>query len=345
MKKQISDFVSSRVPVNRAAAVTALREQIPVHLKEWIYCLGGTPMVLFMILAATGILLTFYYVPAPDHAFESVANITRHVRFGWLVRGIHRAASHLMIFTVLLHMVRVLGTRAYRKPREFTWMTGVALLLTVLGFAFSGYSLVYDQLSYWATTVGTNMIGSTPVVGHFLLNLVRGGPEVNPNTLTRFYNFHVGVLPTIMVLLVGLHILFIRLHGVSELENDPRKSTYSFFPDHILKETVIALLVLIALVNYVVFFPPQVGIPADPMITPEEIRPEWYFFPSYRWMKLVPMQVGLWGSVAFIMGMVFLPFIDQACEKFAPGRGLGRMIGVFGFLITLVFLVWEAFAG
>jgi len=103
--------------------------------------------------------------------------------------------------------------------------------------------------------------------------------------------------------------------------------------------------VLIALVNYVVFFPPHVGIPADPMVTPEEIRPEWYFFPSYRWMKLVPMQVGLWGSVAFIVGMFGLPFIDQLCEKFAPGRGIGRWVGVSGFIITLVFLVWEAFAG
>ena len=340
-----SQWLYERIPVRLETLRKPLREELPAHLKEWWFCLGGTPLMLFCIMAVTGILLTFYYVPNPMHAHDSVVAITHKVRVGWFVRGIHKASAHLMIIAVLLHMIRVFGTRAYRKPREINWMIGVALLLTTLGFAFTGYSLVYDQLSYWATTVGTNMVAQTPIIGKPLLYLLRGGPEVNPNTLTRFYNFHIAVLPTLFTLLLTVHIVFIRMHGVARLENDPRAETYHFFPDHVLKEAIIGLLLLVGLVNYVIFFPPEVGAPANPFLTPTHIRPEWYFFPSYRWLKIVPLQVGLWGSLLFLGCLFFWPFIDAWLEKVAPGKHLGRIIGVCGFLIALIFLVWEAIAG
>ena len=246
---RIGQWVYERIPVRLETLRKPLREELPAHLKEWWFCLGGTPMILFCILAVTGILLTFYYVPSPTHAYDSVAAITHRVRVGWFLRGIHKASSHLMIVTVLLHMIRVFATRAYRKPRELNWIIGMALFLTVLGFAFTGYSLVYDQLSYWATTVGTNMVGETPIIGKPLLYLLRGGPDVNPNTLTRFYNFHIGVLPTLMTLLLVAHIVLVRMHGVARLEGDPRTETYHFFPDHMLKETIIGFLLLVGIVS------------------------------------------------------------------------------------------------
>ena len=341
----LQGWLQERIPVDVERLREPLREPLPVHLKQWFFCLGGTPLMLFCILAATGILLTFYYVPSPSHAYDSIVNITYRVRFGWFIRGIHRAASHLMVFTVLLHMIRVFCTRSYRKPRELNWMLGVALFLTVLGFGFTGYSLAYDQLSYWATTVGTNLLGDTPIVGKTLLYLLRGGPDVNPNTLTRFYDFHIGVFPTILTLLIAAHLLMVRMHGVARLENDPRQETYPFFPDHVLREVVIGMLILAALVNYVIFFPPDVGVRANPLETPSEIRPEWYFFPSYRWLKLVPLKVGLWGSMFYVACMFLWPFIDSAFERIAPRRRGGQFVGICGFLVTIVFMVWEAIVG
>lgn len=343
--KRLGPWLSERIPIPLETLRKPLREALPIHLKEWVWCLGGTPLLLFGIMAASGILLTFYYVPNPMHAFESVSHITFRVRFGWFIRGIHQAASHLMILALLLHMIRVVVTRAYRKPRELNWMIGVGLLFTTLGFAFTGYSLVYDQLSYWATTVGSNVLGQTPLIGKSLLYLVRGGADVNPNTLSRFYNFHIGVLPTIMTLLLAAHILLIRLHGVARLEEDPRTETYPFFPNHVLKEAILGLLLLIGVVNYVVFFPPEVGQPADPLQTPNEIRPEWYFFPMYRWLKILPLQVGLWSSVVFGLLLVLWPFVDAWFERLWPKRAIGRNLAIGGCLMALVLLVWEVLWG
>lgn len=343
--KGVGDWIYERIPVRMETLRKPLREELPVHLKGWAFCLGGTPALLLFVLVATGILLTFYYVPNPMHAHDSIVVITDKVRFGWFVRGMHRGASHLMIIAVLLHMIRVFVTRAYRRPRELNWMVGVALFLTTLGFAFTGYSLVYDQLSYWATTVGTNMVGQAPIIGRPLLYLLRGGPDLSPNTLTRFYNFHIVMLPAIMLLLLVTHIVFVRMHGVAKLEGDRRTETYYFFPDHVLKEAIIGFLILLGLVNYVIFFPPEIGVAADPQRTPDHIRPEWYFFPSYRWLKLVPLQFGLWSSLFFVVALFLWPFIDAWFEKVAPGRQIGLILGVTAFLVTLVFLVWEGFAG
>ena len=342
---RIVGWLHERIPIRFDLLREPLREPLPVHLKQWACCLGGTPLILFCIQACTGILLMFYYVPSPVQAYDSVMAITYHVRLGWFIRGIHRTAAHLMIFTLLLHMIRVFGTRAYRKPRELNWMLGVASFLTVLGFGFTGYSLVYDQLSYWATTVGTNLLGDAPVVGKALLYLLRGGPDVNPNTLTRLYILHIALLPMALTLLIVAHILLVRMHGVARLESDPRPDTYPFFPDHVLRECVIAMLLLTVLVNYVIFFPPDVGVRADPLHTPADIRPEWYFFPAYRWLKIVPLQVGLWGSFFYVACLFLWPFIDAALERMAPRRHLGLFVGTCGFLITIVFLVWEAVAG
>ena len=201
----VRSWVGERIPVPPGMAGKPLEERLPVHLKAWLWALGGTPALLFVVQVVTGILLTFYYVPYPMHAYESVRQITLSVRFGWLVRGLHQGASQLMVLAVLFHMIRVFVTRGYRRPRELTWVLGVALFLLTLGFAFTGYALIYDQLSYWATTVGTNMIAEVPLIGPPMLYMLRGGADVGPQTLTRFYNFHIGVLPSLFVLTVLGH--------------------------------------------------------------------------------------------------------------------------------------------
>lgn len=342
---RVSQWLEQRVPVDPEVLRKPLREPLPVHMKDWIFCLGGTPLMLFCLLAATGILLTFYYVPYPAQAYASVSNITYKVRMGWFIRGLHQGAAQLMVVTVLLHMIRVFFTRAYRKPRELNWILGVALFMLTLTFAFTGYSLVYDQLSYWATTIGTNMIAALPGIGKPLLYLLRGGPEVNPNTLSRFYDFHIGVLPTLMTLTVGAHLVLVRLHSVAPLEGEPHPETYPFFPDHMLREAIVGLLILIGLTNYVIFFPPTVGAIATPGHTPGQIRPEWYFFPTYRWLKLTTLTVGIWGSIIYVLGLFLWPFIDAVLEKIAPRKHLWLFVGTAFFLMTIVFMVWEAIVG
>ncbi|NIR47865.1 cytochrome bc complex cytochrome b subunit [candidate division KSB1 bacterium] len=352
-------------------------EPIPNHLKRWWFAIGGTPLYLFVIQATTGIILTFYYVPNPAEAFESVAHITTSVRFGWFIRSVHKWSAHLMVLTVMLHMLRVFFTSAYRRPRELNWMIGVGLLLTTVGFGFTGYSLIYEQISYWAAVVGTNIAEATPLIGGLIARFIRGGPEVSDNTLTRFFVFHIGVLPTVMVILLALHVVQIRLHGVTRLrfEEDETESvqvsmrvsapvsplrfhgsesesateeekteerSYPFFPDHFYTEVIVGLTLTFILTILALVFPAHMGEPANPLVTPEHIKPEWYFFAVFRWLKLTSFQIGVVGSMIFLLFLLFWPFIDRVFLKKFPGKDVSFWIGVVGFFVFLVFTVWEA---
>jgi quinol-cytochrome oxidoreductase complex cytochrome b subunit len=188
---------------------------VPKHATNYIYCFGGIAFVLFVILAVTGILLAVYYQPTPDTAYQSVLNISTHVQFGWWIRSIHRWSAGGMVLLVLIHTLRVFFTGAYKAPRELNWLTGVALLLITLGFGFTGYLLPWDQKAYWATKVGTDIAGTVPVVGHFLLVSLRGGEQISAATLGRFFDLHVLVLPAIIVVLLIGHFWMIRRHGIS----------------------------------------------------------------------------------------------------------------------------------
>lgn len=318
-----------------------IKEPIPNHMKKWWWCMGATPLILFAIQVVTGVFLTFYFVPSPEMAYESVRHITEDVRMGFWVRGIHRWGSNLMIITLLLHIVRVFFTRAYLRPREINWIVGVVLFFLTLTFSFTGYSLTYNQLSYWATTVGTNMIKEVPLIGAFLLNFIRGGEEVTANTLTRFFTVHVGLLPPLLIIFVVIHIIILRIHGVSEPEGYP-KGHFSFYPHHFYKIIIATLFLLAMLSTLTVIYPPGLGAPADPTVTPEHIKPEWYFFPTYRFLKIVPLKVGIYVTAAFVLAMIFWPFIDPILSKKKhTRRRIAYSIGAITLLITLTFTIME----
>lgn len=319
-----------------------IKEPIPKHMKYWFFAMGATPLIVFGFQIITGILLTFYYVPSPDLAFESVRHITEDVRFGFMIRGIHRWGSNLMVIALFLHIIRVVFTRAYRAPRELNWMIGVFLLLTTLTFAFTGYSLIYNQLSYWATTVGTNFFKAVPAVGPVILNFLRGGENVNANTLTRFFMLHIGFLPPVMTLLIFLHILVLRLHGVAELEGHEGEEKYAFYPSHFYKVIIATLFLLTVMSSLSVIFPPGIGAPATPDVTPMHIKPEWYFFPVYRWLKLVPLNVGIYGIVAGLIVLTFWPFIDEILNRKIPRVKLNYLFGTLFVALILIMTVWEA---
>ncbi|CAG1016414.1 menaquinol-cytochrome c reductase cytochrome b subunit [Anaerolineales bacterium] len=182
---------------------------------NWFYTLGSATLFVALNQGITGILMSLYYVPSPDHAWNSVNYITNELAFGWLIRGLHHWGASAMVVLAVLHMLRVFLMGAYKYPREITWVTGLVLLLLTLGFGFTGYLLPWDQKAYWATTVGTRIAGVTPWIGDFLLRVMRGGEELSAVTLARFFGVHVWVLPALLILFVGVHLYLVIRNGIS----------------------------------------------------------------------------------------------------------------------------------
>ena len=182
---------------------------------NWLFTLGSATLFIALNQAITGILLTIYYVPTPDHAYDSVQFITTEVTAGWLIRGLHHWGASAMVIVTVLHMLRVILHGAYKFPREVTWFTGVFLLIIVIGFGFTGYLLPWDQKAFWATIVGTKIAEVTPFVGESLLRIMRGGPELSAVTLARFFGVHVWFLPAALLALGGVHLYLIIRIGIS----------------------------------------------------------------------------------------------------------------------------------
>ena len=182
---------------------------------NWWFTLGSASLFLFALQAVTGIFLAVYYVPSPDHAYESIEYIMNGVAFGWLIRGIHHWGASLMVLVVFIHMIRVFVTASYKYPRELTWLIGVGLLLLTLAMGFTGYLLPWNQRAYWATTVATAIAGSVPFIGEFILKVLRGGEDLSVLTLGRFFAAHIWMLPAMLGGLIGGHIFLIIKHGES----------------------------------------------------------------------------------------------------------------------------------
>ena len=199
----------------KEAVSEALKHPVP-RFANWTFCFGGMTFFLFVVQAVTGILLTMYYQASPDTAYESVKFIMNDVRYGWLIRSVHRWGAELMILMIFLHMGRVFFTGAYKHPRELNWIAGVFLLAITLLFGFTGYLLPWDQKAYWGTTVGTQMANNVPLVGNFIRRLLLGGDTVSGITITRFFSFHVIVLPMSITVFLMAHFAMIRKQGVSE---------------------------------------------------------------------------------------------------------------------------------
>jgi ubiquinol-cytochrome c reductase cytochrome b subunit len=182
---------------------------------NWWYTLGSATLFVAINQIVTGILLTIYYVPTPDHAYDSVQFISTQVPAGWLIRGLHHWGASAMVVLVGLHMLRVILYGAFKYPREVTWLTGVVLLLVTIGFGFTGYLLPWDQKAYWATTVGTKIAGAAPGVGDLALRIMRGGEELSAVTLARFFGVHVWALPATLLILLGIHLYLVIRLGIS----------------------------------------------------------------------------------------------------------------------------------
>jgi quinol-cytochrome oxidoreductase complex cytochrome b subunit len=212
MVARLADWLDERVAWRRVWETIFMRKVPKVN---WWYTLGSATLFVALNQGITGILLTIYYVPTPDHAYDSVQFITTEVPAGWLIRGLHHWGASAMVVLTALHMLRVILYGAYKFPREMTWLTGVGLLLVVLGFGFTGYLLPWDQKAYWATTVGTRIAGVAPLVGDFIMRVMRGGEELTAVTLARFFGAHVWALPVALLLLLLVHLYLVIRIGIS----------------------------------------------------------------------------------------------------------------------------------
>ena len=284
---------------------------VPLHSATAWYYFGGITLFLFVVQVLTGILLLLYYRPTVTEAYESVQFIVTRVEFGWLIRSIHSWSANLMILTAFIHMFSAVFLHAYRRPREVTWFSGIVLLGLSLGFGFSGYLLPWNEISYFATKVGTDMAASLPWIGPPLARYLRGGADVGGATLTRFFGFHVAVLPGLTTLLLLVHLGLIQKFGIStppKVEAAYRAKAQKvphmpFFPNFFLRELMAWYFALGVLGSLAALFPWELGVKADPFASaPAGIRPEWYFLAPFYTLKLIPSHV--WFMEGELLGLL-----------------------------------------
>jgi cytochrome b6 len=329
----------------RAAQELIEHKEVPQHRHSIWYYFGGMALFLFAVQVCTGILLLLYYRPSADTAFESVQFIMTEVQFGWLVRSIHSWSANLMIAAAFVHMFSALFLRAFRRPRELTWVSGALLLFLSLAFGFSGYLLPWNKLAFFATKVGTDIAGVVPLIGPFLLRFLRGGDEVTGATLTRFFGFHVAILPAAATILLATHLYLVQKHGMSVPPPvDPEKvPKIKFLPDFLLRDLVGWLAAVTVLAALASLFPWELGEKADPFApAPAGIRPEWYFIFMFQTLKYIPSKIlGMDGEVLGILFfgllgllLVIAPFISSK-ERAERRMSLLPIVGV----LVLVYIV------
>ncbi len=331
-----------------SAVVNAgLHVRIPMSANTMYF--GGIALFLFMIQAVTGTLLSLYYKGTPEAAYKSVQYLTSDVSFGWLIRSIHHWGANLMILFVALHLLRVFFQGAFKFPRELTWVFGCLLFMVTLGFGFTGYLLPWDQRAYWATVVGTDIAGGVPVVGETLRLLLLGGSDITGDTMSRFFGIHVLVLPLALAGLLAVHLILVHQLGLANpkkmsprppAKNDPNEPLRPFFPHYVIDEMVAWYIILAVLVVLSSIWPAGLEEPANPILTPMHVKPEWYYLAVYQLLKLIPIKIiGILTPIIGIGLLVIWPFLDRSPEvlmrrrKFAVGGATLIVIAMIGLTV------------
>jgi quinol-cytochrome oxidoreductase complex cytochrome b subunit len=344
----IRRFLDERYPMDsvREFVDHQAHKRLPPHT-GWLHVFGSLSLIAFLSQVVTGILLLVYYRGTPHEAHQSIQYITGEVHFGWLYRQLHAWGATFMILAVLLHMMRTFFMGAFKKPRELTWVVGAFIFMVTIVFGFTGYLLPWNQLSYWATTVGTEITGAVPGVGPWLKKLMLGGSTVGAETLSRFFTLHVIVLPWTLAFLVALHLVLMRVQNLATLDPVgqerpyPPESGIPFWPVHVTKEGCVLMGTLGVLLTLAVLSPWEIGEAADPLKTPEAIKPEWYFLPTYQLLKYFTGPTGkvlgiLISGVPFLL-LFLWPFLDRTPARNPGRRPLSTTIGILAIALALFF--------
>ena len=321
---------------------TALYEPIPGGARL-AYVFGSALLFIFISQVITGVFLALYYVPSADHAHTTVAYITKAVTAGSFLRSLHAYGSSAMVIVLLLHLSQTYIYGAYKGRRELLWLSGCVLFALILGMAFTGYLLPWDQRSYFATAVGTNAASEIPLVGESLKRMMRGGTEMGTLTISRFFVAHVFLIPACIFALVASHIFLFRKAGaagpVNENPYEPKLKPELFYPRQVLMDLSLTALLIIGLGLLCFFVPVQLGPPANPADAQYIPRPEWYYLPIFQWLKY-------WHGAASVIGIliiptvlavavVALPFLDRSIER----RPWKRPVAMGAYVFVLAALV------
>jgi ubiquinol-cytochrome c reductase cytochrome b subunit len=343
MASRIYEWLDSRLKLT-SLEKTLLDEPIPGGA-SWIYVFGSATLFLFVLQGITGMFLAVYYAPTPDHAYDSVQFIENQVSLGWFVRGLHHWGASGMVIAVGLHILQVFLYGAFKPPRETMWMVGVVLFLLVMGFAFTGYLLPWDQTAYWATQVGINMVGTVPLVGDFLVHLMRGGETLGALTLSRFFAVHVLFLPALIVMGIALHLFILRRVGPAGPWDERKAAAVheSFYPRQVFMDAVVMVGLFLVLVLLATFVPFPLADKANPADTSFVPVPEWYFLFYYELLKHIhgPLEpLATWVLPAIVILIVLCwPFLDWQKNVRAPAsRPVGMAIMAL-FLIAVFSLL------
>ncbi len=336
--RRLKGWIGERYDIEGLAGIIG-GKHVPSHRLDAWYFAGGLTLFLFVFQFVTGMALALYYVPHAEHAHKSIIDIVTKLNMGWLFRSLHHWGAQLAIAVLFIHVFSTLLLKAYRKPRELLWVTGFVMLAISIFFGLSGYFLLWDERAFAAVRVATGGAGNLPIVGGIVKGFLRGGLDVTGETLTRFYAFHVTILPLVTIVLAGLHVFLVQLHGMSvplSQQNRQRKPE-PFFPNLFCKDLIVWLVCLGLVVTLAVLLPPEIGRKADLLApAPENIKPEWYFLFLFQTLKLFPGEIlGLNGETIAIViicaAMLFfflIPFFDRRSAAQRPSP-LFTWIGVF----------------
>ena len=340
----LAGWVEARLPVISAFRAEYIDFRLPRNLNG-LWNFGAILTVVLLLMLATGIFLAMNYTPTNAGAFLSVEAIDRQLAGGWLLRAMHMTGANLFLAALYVHLFRGLYYGSYKAPRELLWLSGLLLLVLVMATAFAGYMLPWGQMSYWGADVITKAVGAIPGFGPSLEHIMAGGDHLGDVFLHHFFVLHF-LLAFVVVGVVGLHVTIVHVNGSNNpLGVEPRtpKDTVPFYPYYISKDLV-GLIVFAMVFAALMFFWPNVLIeadnytPADPMHTPADIEPEWYFLPFYGLLQSVPSKFGgLVASAASLLILFALPWLDRSPVRSMRFRPLCR-IGLFGLVAAFILL-------
>ena len=334
----VMEWLDRRTGIN-SLLHEALDEPIPGGAR-WAYIFGSGLLYLFLSQVITGVFLALYYVPSSDHAHTTVSYISKVVSSGLFLRSIHAYGATAIVIVLFLHISQTLLYGSYKGRRELLWISGCFLLALMLGMAFTGYLLPWDERAYFASAVGTNIISEVPLIGEHLQLLLRGSPQMGTLTLSRFFVLHVFVLPGLLIIFIASHVFLFRKAGpAGPFKEDPfhpELPTQKFYPRQLVMDMSASLLIILILALVAHFVPIHLGPEANTSDTSYIPRPEWYYLPIFQWLKIVSGRWSLFGGIILpgLLATLFaaIPFLDRGRER-RPWR---RPVVVAGFAIFVV---------